>query len=44
MVGQAPPYMPAELVDELGRLHIYNYQDIYGKLVDFLGGCGYFIA
>ena len=24
----------AKLVDELGRLHIYKYRDIYGKLVE----------
>lgn len=24
----------SKLVDELGRLHIYNYRDIYGKLVE----------
>jgi hypothetical protein len=24
----------SKLVDELGRLHIYTYRDIYGKLVE----------
>ena len=24
----------AKLVDEFGRLHIYKYRDIYGKLVE----------
>ena len=27
-------YAATKLVDEFGRLHIYEYRDIYGKLVE----------